>query len=44
MHKLLTTGRGGAYRLRTRDRRKAEQALGFLLWCTLIVVLFSVGG
>ena len=43
MPKLMTTGRNGAYRLRTRDRRKAEQALGYLLWCALILVLFSVG-
>ena len=43
MTNTMQTGRSGAYRLNARDRRKSEQALGYVLWCALIVVLVTVG-
>jgi len=43
MPDFSTTGRGGAYKLRMRDPRKTEQALGYVLWCVLIVVLITMG-
>lgn len=39
MPNLMNTGSGEAYRLRLRDMRKSEQALGYLLWTMLAVVL-----
>ncbi len=39
MPDLMSTGPRGAYRLQLRDMRKSEQALGYLLWTVLAVVL-----